>query len=342
MASVYPSLEVPRLPAGTEAMPSRRNLVMVRAGRRSRHPSYCADLAGQNFDLALSWWDLGEPADHGLASGARFVHDGRADSDGRSNAGVVGIARMLRECDALFDAYDYVCFANDDIVADGPTVSRMFDICHRLNLDVAHPAFIVASDSYNWDPISAVHKPFKVRFTNFVDWNFVVVSKHVRQRIFAPLSGAVSAHGIPHLWGQMVELGAMAIIDDTPVAHSRPVSRRGVTPYGAPLSGRNLARYSYVGRTFMLSYGGFRQDGSFLSMGPPSDSQAVLELLDTAAPDLLRSLHQLPADVAQRRLGKYLAGNRDFVSSSGVHSYVGEILRERLYHLGIAEPLLLG
>jgi hypothetical protein len=338
---MYPSLELPRPSAGPDAAPSRRNLVMVRAGSRSRHPSYCANLADQNFDLALSWWDVGEPADHGLASGARFVHAGRADGDGRANAGVVGIARMLRECDALFDAYDYVCFANDDIVADGPTVSRMFDICHRLNLDVAHPAFVVASNSYNYDPISAVHHPFKVRFTNFVDWNFVVVSKRVRARIFAPLSGAVSAHGIAHLWGQMVELGAMAIIDDTPVAHSRPVSRRGVTPYGASLSGRNLARYSYVGRMFMLSYGGFRQDGSFLAMGTPSDSRAVLDLLETAAPDLLRSLHQLPADLAQRRLDKYLTGNRDFVSSSGVHPYVGEILRERLYQLGITDPLQL-
>ena len=307
----------------------------------SRHPSYCADLAGQNFDLALSWWDVGEPGDHGLASGARFVHDGRADSDGRSNAGVVGIARMLRECDAIFDDYDYVCFANDDIVADGPTVSRMFDICHRLDLDVAHPAFVIAGDSYNYDPISAVHHPFKVRFTNFVDWNFVLVSRRARKRIFAPLSGAVSAHGIAHLWGQMVELGAMAIIDETPVTHSRPVSRRGVTAYGAPLAGRNLARYSYVGRMFLLSYGGFRRDGSFLSMGAPSDSKAVLGLLDETAPDLLRSLHQLPADVAQHRVSRYLTGNRDFVLSSRVHPYVGEVLRERLYHLGISEPLLL-
>jgi hypothetical protein len=309
----------------------RKNLVMVRAGRASQHMSYCRDRERENFDVGISWYDEGTAADFGMADGALFVHDGWGAT------ALEGNVLMQAECRELFERYDYVCFMDDDMVGDAAGVSRMFDSCRRLGLDIAQPAIVAREDSFNNHPITAVHTGFSVRFTNHVEPNAVVMSARVLQRLVSLQVGAASAYGVEAAWRHMVKLGTMAIIDDAAMIHSRPAGRLGFAPEGADAARRNMISYSITGSPLYLTYGGFTTDGGFVAMGrgEPHGSRKVLELLERAAPEILASLHQLDPEVARVRVGKYLSGNRDFVASDPGHKHVGSILRDHLAATGI-------
>jgi hypothetical protein len=308
----------------TRFRPTRNNLVLIRAGRDSKHMSYCAELAEQNFDFALSWYDEGSPDDLGMAEGAVFVIDGRGD------APVDDAREGVLRCGAIIDSYDYVLAADDDVISDGPTVSRMFDVCRKLRLNLAQPALAVRPDCFNNHPITAAHHPFSVRYTNFVEPMAMISSRLAIRQLDVTSAGATSPYGADNTWAQMLPLGTVAIIDETPVIHSRRSNRHGVglTADGTAASLRNRMRFSNLGRLFMLTYGGFTREGEFISMGsgPGADPERVLALLDQSAPDVEASLHQFPAELARLRLEKYLLGNRDFVASSPEHAHVHELL----------------
>lgn len=299
---------------------------MVRAGRASEHLSYCQELESQNYDVGLSWYDEGTAEDFGMDDGALFVHDGQAETSLRGNL------LMQDECAALFARYDYVCFMDDDMAGDPFSVSRMFDACHRLGLDIAQPAIAVGRDSFNNHPITAVHAGFRIRFTNYVEPNALVLSSRVRQSIVYMQAGAASAFGVEAAWRHMVRLGAMAIIDEAAMVHSRPAGRLGFSPEGDDAARRNMIRYSITGSPLYLTYGGFTGDGQFVAMGSeaPAGSLKVLAMLEQASPDILASLHQLDPGLARLRVDKYLAGNRNFVASDPGHKHVGSLLREHL------------
>lgn len=304
---------------------------MVRAGRGSKHMSYCHDLERQNFDVGLSWYDDGTAEDFGLADGAVFLHDGWEGTRIEANL------QMHDECRELFERYDYICFMDDDMIGDAPGVSRMFAVCQTLGLDVAQPAIALGPDSFNNHPITAVHSRFRVRYTNFVEGNAIVLSSHGRERILTSHEAADSLYGIDVVWSHMIALGKMAIVDDTPMIHSRPANKLGFNAEGTEAARRNMIRYSVTGSPLYLTYGGFTTNGEFIAMGGPTldGSRRVLELLEQASPDILASLHQIDPDLARVRVGKYLAGNRDFVASDPGHRHVDSILREHLASVGI-------
>lgn len=308
-----------------------KNLVMVRAGRGSQHPSYCRGLGRKSFDLAISWYDDGTAHDFGMADGALFVHDGWGSTS------LEGNLRMQEECSEIFARYDYVCFMDDDMIGDAERVARMFDTCHRLNLDIAQPAIAVRDDSFNNHPITAVHSGFAVRFTNYVEPNAVVMSARVLQRTVNMYADAAAFYGMEAVWRHMVKLGTMAIIDDAAMIHARPAGRLGFSPEGDDAARRNMISYSITGSPLYLTYGGFTTDGGFVAMGQaePYGSRKVLDLLEQAAPDIVASLHQLDPGLARVRVGKYLAGNREFVASDPGHEHVGPILREHLATAGV-------
>jgi hypothetical protein len=106
-----------------------RNLVIVRAGDASLHPAWLGEEGGRNWDIIVSYY--------GDRPG--IFHDKnqrRIDAKGPKWPALDELAQTLRP---ELEAYDYVWFPDDDLVADAPAINRFFDICHECALDLGNP-----------------------------------------------------------------------------------------------------------------------------------------------------------------------------------------------------------
>jgi hypothetical protein len=186
-------------------------LALFRAGRQSLHPHAVARLADQNFDYALSWYGDEPPAE---AADAVFVHM-------QDGAKWQGLEQTLTAHWATISQYRYVWLPDDDLLVEPETVSRMFSICDDLQLDLAQPA--LTPDSYYTHLITLQHSRFQLRFTNFIEIMAPVASIATLRQILPTLARQISGFGMDTLWPRFSRVGKVAILDDTPVKHTRPV-----------------------------------------------------------------------------------------------------------------------
>jgi len=191
----------------------KSHLALFRAGPGSLHPHTTVRLAEQNFDYAVSWFGDVPPAPEASA-GALFVHY-------QKGAKWPGLEQTLIAHWDTIQKYRYVWLPDDDLLCVPEQVSRMFTICDELQLELAQPA--LTRDSYFTHLVTLQHSEFQLRFTNFVEIMAPVLSTDMLSRVFHTLRGQVSGYGLDGLWPRLSHLGRVAIIDDTPVKHTRPV-----------------------------------------------------------------------------------------------------------------------
>lgn len=189
-------------------------LALFRAGKSSLHPHAVARLAAQNFDYALSWFGDDDPHALGMADGAAFVHR-------QKGAKWPGLEQTLIAHWDTIQKYRYVWLPDDDLLCVPEDVSRLFTICDELQLELAQPA--LTPDSYYTHLVTMQHSEFQLRFTNFVEIMAPVLSADMLARVFHTLQGQISGFGLDGLWPRFSRLGKVAIVDDTPVKHTRPV-----------------------------------------------------------------------------------------------------------------------
>jgi hypothetical protein len=185
-------------------------LALFRAGPNSLHPAAVAHLAEQNFDYALSWFGDQPPQ----AADAAFVHL-------QKGAKWPGLEQTLIAHWDEVSQYRYIWLPDDDLLCQPDLISRMFLVCEELKLELAQPA--LTPDSYFTHPITLQHSQFQLRFTNFVEIMAPIFSVEMLARVFPTLQGNISGYGLDGVWPRLSELGRVAIIDDTPVKHTRPV-----------------------------------------------------------------------------------------------------------------------
>ena len=240
-------------------------LALFRAGPNSLHHSATSRLDEQNFDYALSWFGNESPSPQ-LSNGAVFVH-------AQKGAKWPGLERTLVEHWDTIQQYEYVWLPDDDLLCEPENVSRMFMICTDLQLDLAQPA--LTRDSFYSHLSTMQHTEFQLRFTNFVEVMAPIFSADMLARIFPTLSGSVSGWGLDNLWPRLTRIGKVAIIDDTPVKHTRPVGgpnyahsqQSGISPAQEALL--TMTRHGIdTPADFHINYAGLLQNGDPLCMGP--------------------------------------------------------------------------
>jgi hypothetical protein len=250
-------------------------LALFRAGPKSLHPHAVARLAEQNFDYALSWFGDAPPAH---ADGAAFVHQVK----GAKWPGLE--ATLLAHWDTI-QQYRYVWLPDDDLLCVPEDVSRMFLVCDELRLELAQPA--LTRDSYSSHLIVMQHPQFQLRFTNFVEIMAPVFSIEMLQRVFQTLAGQISGYGLDTLWPRFTKVGKMAIIDDTPVKHTRPVGgpnyrfsqEAGLSPAHEAwlVSASNAVE---TAPDYQLNYAGLLQNGDPICLGHTQpEANAMLRAL---------------------------------------------------------------
>ncbi|WP_456684559.1 DUF707 domain-containing protein [Bradyrhizobium sp. P5_C11_2] len=194
----------------------RPNLVVLRAGTESVHPSWPRDIANcdRNWDLCISWYDSAEsfsgcePAEYSVLQNTTRKYQ--------------SLHKLLYPGSPLLH-YDYVAFPDDDIQMSWRDINHMFEIARCHNLALCQPAVHPASFFSHQITVQQADK--RLRFTNFVEVMFPIFSRSALGRCQGSFLLSGSSWGLDQLWprllgGHRYQIG---IIDAVAVKHMRPV-----------------------------------------------------------------------------------------------------------------------
>lgn len=186
---------------------------MVRAGDESLHTKWLDKCENRNFDLFISYY--------GTVAG-------KFESQAEYYECVPGLkwpilASLFRSDADSFLAYDACWFPDDDLLIDGQSLNRMFDLFHEYNLWLAQPA--LGNGSYMTYPGVAQVKQTRLRYTGFVEIMCPIFSRYALTVLGSSFGEAATGWGLDFLWAHLLKhpTDKMAIIDETPVIHTRPV-----------------------------------------------------------------------------------------------------------------------
>jgi hypothetical protein len=205
----------------------RKNLIVVRAGDKSLHPTWLRGFCTRTFDVYVSYY--GSVPDQHRATADFYHHE-----PGPRWPAQAHLCEQQRE---LIARYDYVAFVADDLAARTKTWNALFAHCKRYRLDLAQPAIV--------GPVShAITRPAKgcvLRYTNFVEIMCPVFHRPTLERLQWTLAESKSGWGLDFLWAHLSPFPdhRLAVIDAVTVRHTRPVragnlygtlARQGVDP----------------------------------------------------------------------------------------------------------------
>jgi hypothetical protein len=201
----------------------RRNLLVVRAGDDSLHPTWLRGDGSKSFDLLVSYFGdvegrYKERCDfYHVMTGPRWpAHDA-----------------ICRAYPVLIAQYDHVAFVCDDITAAQEDWDELFSICAALRLDLAQPAV----RGHLGHAITAPVAGCVLRFTNFVEIMCPVFSKRALTVLQRSFGESRSGWGLDLVWPQWLEgqNARIAIVDAVQVEHGRPLRQGTLYPLFAKL-----------------------------------------------------------------------------------------------------------
>ena len=190
----------------------KRNLVVARVGRRSLHPCWLESRRPRNWDLRLAPY---EPI------------AGQDDLDcvvGEVVAGPKwsGLRTLLNEWDG-WRAYDQIWFPDDDILANGDTLTRMFDVADAVGLDLFAPALHESSPYTHFSTMK--NRSFFGRWVGFVEIMVPGFDRAALETLLPTLDLSTTGWGwgLDSLWPKLLNYENVGILDGTSVIHTRPV-----------------------------------------------------------------------------------------------------------------------
>lgn len=227
----------------------RRNLVILRAGDQSLHPQWVAK-ADRNFDLLVSYY--GQTPD---------MHRDSCDLyETRRGPKWPCLGELLDQHPELVERYEAVWLPDDDLAADTDTLSRMFDLFHAYQLQLAQPA--LTRDSYYTFDTLLQRAAFELRFTGFVEVMAPLFSRDALRRCRETFHLSRIGWGLDFVWPGLIDNAdqrRIGVLDGTPVHHTRPVRGGDLyknNPEANPKldEDRVLARYGREAARFTAKY----------------------------------------------------------------------------------------
>jgi tetratricopeptide (TPR) repeat protein len=214
--------------------PRKKYLVVVRAGNSSLHPTWLKGTAERNWDLIVH--SYGSECPWSDEEGVEIIRATGPDIVGPKMRAMHSLYGQRRND---FLAYDYVCFADDDLAASIETFNLMFAMCDQFGLELAQPA--LTHDSYmgSWG-ITMENSSFLLRYTNFVEVMCPVFSRAFLELCVPTFIENVSGYGLDILWSSWASSPwKIAILDACSLKHTRAsfsgqlyktLAERGVNP----------------------------------------------------------------------------------------------------------------
>jgi hypothetical protein len=207
-----------------------KNLVIVRAGDRSLHPTWPGiDARERDWYLVVSYY--GDDLDiYRAPRSVRFRHPG-----GKFE----GIHSLLTDVPILLDDIDYVWLPDDDIEIDADTVSKLFRALPAYGLALAQPA--LSEDSFVNVPITRRVPGSILRRTNYVEMMAPCFKKELLLELLPLFKGLRFGWALDHYWGAVAaKHGGAGIFDVFTMKHTRE-------PMTGELYDRSAAWQSPVG-----------------------------------------------------------------------------------------------
>ncbi|WP_186445531.1 DUF707 domain-containing protein [Paenibacillus cremeus] len=191
-------------------MGNHRYLVIARVGDGSLHREWLQPAEHKNFDLCLSYYG-NEPG--------RYANecDYYVESKGPK---FIKLHELIQSLGSLVFQYDAIWLPDDDISTNAYNISRMFQIFSEQNLQLAQPALT----KHAFFQVTVRHIDYKLRYTKFVEVMVPIFSREALQICWPTFNKSLTGWGLEHVWAKLLGYPnkKMAIIDETPVKHTRP------------------------------------------------------------------------------------------------------------------------
>lgn len=194
----------------------RKNLILAAVGDESVHPTWLS-CAARSFDVALVYF--GDRAGQ-FADDAEYYFARKGIKFSMLHEVVhrdLGIDRLLR--------YEYVWMPDDDIAADSFQVERLFHLSKKHQLAICQPG--IGRGDVSFQALRA-NPDYVLRYSRFVEIMCPLFSRAALMRVLPTFNVNASGWGIDWLWASMFGSEDLAVIDATPVHHTRPLSSGGV------------------------------------------------------------------------------------------------------------------
>jgi hypothetical protein len=190
-----------------------RHLVVLRAGDRSLHGQWIAG-PDPDFDLFISYY--GNEPDRYRADAAMW--------EARKGPKWPCIGELLEAQPALLEQYDTFWFPDDDLAVDTATINRMFALFRGFALALAQPA--LTRESFHAHPMLLQRPGHVLRHTGFVEVMAPIFDREALRACLPSFQRSRSGWGLDFVWPRLVgpeRRTAIAILDATPVWHTRPL-----------------------------------------------------------------------------------------------------------------------
>lgn len=203
-------------------IPPRRNLLILRAGDRSLHPSFFIGEGPRNWDLHISYFGAKDAPNLCGQSDVTWSRDGGFKFN--------GLAECVANHPFDFSRYDFIATPDDDVIMTKQDWNRFFDIAHAHNLQVASASINPFSF---WEHTWTVTQPgMTLRFVKRIEPLIGAFRREVFQRLVPYLAMKDNIWAIDHIIPALTHgPKAIAVIDAVSIFHTR-MQRSGATYAG--------------------------------------------------------------------------------------------------------------
>jgi len=128
-----------------------------------------------------------------------------------------GYAKALALHRHVLSEYDFVALADDDLDAGSDVWQRLFDVCCRNGLELAHPAITTNAPSREFEPVSGC----EMRYSDRSDVICPVFSRDALSKVVESFAFTRTGWGLPIVWKKLLPETKVGIVDSAPVEHTR-------------------------------------------------------------------------------------------------------------------------
>lgn len=189
---------------------ARPFLIICRAGNNSLHKEWVQDTQ-RHFDLYLSYY--------GDEQG-KYAADADYYDETKGPKWPI-LHQILEQNPAFLDKYSAIWFPDDDISMPTEQINRMFNLFCGMGMDLAQPALTLDSHVSHKELIQEQNSV--LRLVNFIEVMAPIFSKKAINQLYPTFAQSKSGWGLDFLWPVLLGQKNMAILDATPMTHTRPL-----------------------------------------------------------------------------------------------------------------------
>ena len=190
-------------------------LVVVPAGDSSLHCTEDSPWSGNGFDICVVYYGTNDQVAEAYKKQCRYFFHRRGPK-----------WQLVRHAlnNIPWRSYEYIWIPDDDLQISGPDIFKMLKVASDHNVVLGQPALVDLNIQKQYKHILKHREGLLLHYTNFVEimCPFFRVDALVYVFHTFDTEEVKSGWGLDKLWASMVNFSDIAVIDSTPVVHTRP------------------------------------------------------------------------------------------------------------------------